>query len=168
MEDQIETKFYEIRELVDTHEELKNLGQKKLSKIAKFFTVFERLGYDIKEVKELVKLKQELSKLDIEPSKLNPAPYNPRKIDEENLKRLAQLMNSHGFVDPIIARKEDNVIIGGHQRLKANQLREQPDEKVPVIFLEGLSDAQTKALNISLNNPKAQGIFFVRLVSSGM
>ena len=93
----------------------------------------------------------------VPPSELNPAPYNPRTIDDDALKRLAKLLDSHGFVDPLIARREDKLLIGGHQRLKANALRSKPDAKVPVVFLDGLTDAQAKALNVALNNPSAQG-----------
>jgi len=88
---------------------------------------------------------------------LRPAPYNPRRISAKALKRLAALLDEHGFVDPVIARKQDRLVIGGHQRLRANGLRERPDELVPVMFLEGIDDNQAKALNIALNNPAAQG-----------
>ncbi|MCE5277184.1 MAG: DNA modification methylase [Planctomycetaceae bacterium] len=90
---------------------------------------------------------------------LAAADYNPRTIDQASLKRLAALLDSHGFVDPLIARREDRLVIGGHQRLKANAIRQYPDELVPVVFLEGLSDAKAKALNIALNNQEAQGTF---------
>ncbi|MCK4625067.1 MAG: ParB N-terminal domain-containing protein [Phycisphaerae bacterium] len=95
----------------------------------------------------------------IAPDKLNPAPYNPRTITDDALARLVKLLDAHGFVDPVIARREDNLLIGGHQRLKANALRSKPDAKVPVVYLEGLSDAKCKALNLALNNPSAQGEF---------
>ena len=51
------------------------------------------------------------------------------------------------------------MVIGGHQRLRANDLREHPDETVPVVYLEGVSDAQAQALNIALNNQAAAGEF---------
>jgi len=93
----------------------------------------------------------------VDPAALKPAQWNPRRISEESLERLAALLDAHGFVDPVIARREDGLIVGGHQRLKANSLRGRPDERVPVVFLDGLSDQQAKALNIALNNPHAQG-----------
>ena len=93
----------------------------------------------------------------VNPDTLNPAPYNPRTMSDDALSRLAKLLDSHGIVDPIIARRSDNLVIGGHQRLKANAMREKPDVEVPVVFLDGISDEQAKALNIALNNPKAQG-----------
>lgn len=93
----------------------------------------------------------------IDPAELRPAPYNPRAISDRALAALARLLDEHGFVDPVIARREDRLVIGGHQRLRANALRARPDAKVPVIFLEGVSDERAKALNIALNNAAAQG-----------
>lgn len=101
--------------------------------------------------------KRQLTIEHVDPATLKPAPYNPRKIGIDGLQRLAALLDAHGFVDPIIARREDRLVLGGHQRLKANAMRPNPDPSVPVIFLDGLDDAQAKALNISLNNPSAQG-----------
>ena len=95
----------------------------------------------------------------VDPAELHPAEYNPREITDDALQRLAKLLDAHGFVDPIIARREDGLVIGGHQRLRANAMRAKPDKKVPVVYLEGLSDDQAKALNIALNNPAAQGDF---------
>ncbi len=95
----------------------------------------------------------------VSPKVLLTSPYNPRRISDDSLRRLAKLLDSHGFVDPVIARREDNLLIGGHQRLKANEMRQKPDLTVPCVFLEGLSDAQAKALNISLNNTRAMGEF---------
>lgn len=95
----------------------------------------------------------------VNPADLKPAPYNPRQISEQALRRLATLLDVHGFVDPVIARREDKLIIGGHQRIKANALREYPAPVVPVVFLEDISDTRAKALNIALNNQEASGEF---------
>ena len=93
----------------------------------------------------------------VDPGDLVPATYNPRTITDAALRRLARLLDVHGFVDPIIARRQDKLIIGGHQRLRANAMRERPDPLVPVVFVAGVSDAKAKALNIALNNTEAQG-----------
>jgi ParB-like chromosome segregation protein Spo0J len=93
----------------------------------------------------------------VDPAELRPAEYNPRTISDAALKRLATLLDTHGFVDPIIARRADRLIIGGHQRVRANAMRTTPDERVPVVFLDGISDPQAKALNVALNNAEAQG-----------
>ena len=89
-------------------------------------------------------------------SDLKPALYNPRTMSDDALGRLVKLLDAHGIVDPLIARRSDNMLIGGHQRLKANSMRKTPDEKVPVVYLD-VTDEQAKALNVALNNPKAQG-----------
>jgi len=101
--------------------------------------------------------KMELKIQYVSPESLVPAEYNPRKIEAPALKALARLMDAHGFVDPVIARRSDSLILGGHQRLKANALRRTPDELVPVVFLDRISDDRAKALNVALNNPQAQG-----------
>jgi hypothetical protein len=90
----------------------------------------------------------------IEIDKLNPAPYNPRKITDEAKDKLLQGIKHFGTVDPLIVRRSDNVIIGGHQRLEAMRILHY--QHAPVVYVD-LDDAQSKALNILLNNPEAQG-----------
>ena len=46
----------------------------------------------------------------VPPKSLQAAPFNPRKIDEESLRRLAKLLDSHGFVDPVIARRQGTLL----------------------------------------------------------
>jgi DNA modification methylase len=92
----------------------------------------------------------------VNPDILKPALYNPRSITDEAMGRLVKLLDAHGIVDPLIARRSDNMLIGGHQRLKANSLRAKPDSLVPVVYLD-VSDEQAKALNVALNNTKAMG-----------
>ena len=50
---------------------------------------------------------------------LQPDPANPRQIGERELEALTRSISEFGFVDPIIARRDDKVVIGGHQRLVA-------------------------------------------------
>ncbi len=50
---------------------------------------------------------------------LHPDPANPRKIDAGQLDSLTRSLREFGFVQPVIARHEDHVVIGGHQRLVA-------------------------------------------------
>lgn len=100
----------------------------------------------------------------VKPESLNPAALNPRRIDDRALSALSRLLDEHGFVAPVVARREDRLLIGGHQRIKANSLRKKPAELVPCVFLEGISDERAKALNVALNNPAAQGRFDVGLL----
>lgn len=92
---------------------------------------------------------------DFELSKLNPAGYNPREMTDEARSRLEYGLKTFGIVDPFIARAEDKLLVGGHQRLlSASNLKMRYG---PVILVYGLSDQQAAALNVLLNNPNAQG-----------
>lgn len=93
----------------------------------------------------------------VAPSILKPAPYNPRTMNAEERRRLERGIGEFGLVDPIIARRSDNMVIGGHQRLaSAISLKL---ASVPVVYLDDISDDRAAALNILLNNPGAQGDF---------
>lgn len=96
-------------------------------------------------------------------SSLTPAKYNPREIDEDNLKRLEGSMREHGLVDPLVINTRfGNRIIGGHQRYKvAKRLKL---TEVQCVLLD-LDEAKEKALNIVLNNPQAQGRYSPELLS---
>jgi hypothetical protein len=89
---------------------------------------------------------------------LQMAGYNPRTIKPAQLQALKKSLVEFGFVQPIVARAEDKLVIGGHQRLTAlfallkDQGRKPSDsDVVPVVFVEGVSDDKAKALNLALN-----------------
>ena len=75
---------------------------------------------------------------------LRPDPFNPRRISDTELEALTRSIREFGFIAPIVARREDSTIIGGHQRLVA--ARRLGLETVPVIFVD-LSSEQAKLLN---------------------
>jgi hypothetical protein len=50
---------------------------------------------------------------------LRPDPANPRRISEDELDTLERSLRQFGFVQPVLARREDRTVIGGHQRLVA-------------------------------------------------
>jgi len=79
---------------------------------------------------------------------LRPDPANPRKISDADLEALTRSIQEWGFVQPVLARREDNVVIGGHQRLLA--ARRLGMKAVPVIFVD-LSLEQARLLNLALN-----------------
>lgn len=89
---------------------------------------------------------------------LLPADYNPRLLKSSKRARLKESLRAHGFVDPAIARREDRLLIGGHQRIDV-WINDLGAELVPVVFLTGVSDAHAKALNVALNNPELMGEF---------
>jgi ParB-like chromosome segregation protein Spo0J len=92
--------------------------------------------------------------------KLKDDPANPRKITKDRLAKLKASLKEFGFVEPVVARKEDGLVLGGHQRrLAFKELclesgmsdAEILKAKIPVVYVAGLSDAKAKMLNLSLN-----------------
>jgi DNA modification methylase len=79
---------------------------------------------------------------------LRPDPANPRWIGQEELDSLERSIRRFGFVAPILARREDHTVIGGHQRLVA--ARRLGLTTVPVTYLD-LSIEQARLLNLALN-----------------
>ena len=91
---------------------------------------------------------------------LRPDPANPRRISDQELEALTRSIREFGLVDPIIARREDKTVIGGHQRLLA--ARRLGYKTVPVVFVD-LSLEQARLLNIALN--KISGSFDQELLA---
>jgi len=81
-------------------------------------------------------------------SDLHPDPVNPRRISDSELEALTRSVQEFGLVDPIIARAEDKMVIGGHQRLLA--ARRLGMKEVPVILLD-ISEEKARLLNLALN-----------------
>src|SRR3990172_2622568 len=79
---------------------------------------------------------------------LRPDPANPRRISDAQLEALTRSIKQYGFVQPVLARREDNTVIGGHQRLSA--ARRLGYKTVPTVFLD-LSVEQARVLNLGLN-----------------
>lgn len=80
-------------------------------------------------------------------SDLKPAKYNPRKISDEDFKKLVVSIEENGVLENIVVNK-DMTIISGHQRIKAcNELE---IKKVKAIILNVNKDEE-RALNIALN-----------------
>ena len=79
---------------------------------------------------------------------LRPDPANPRRISDEELETLTRSIREFGLIDPIIARAEDRVVIGGHQRLLA--ARKLGMGQVPVVLVD-LSEERAHLLNLALN-----------------
>jgi DNA modification methylase len=79
---------------------------------------------------------------------LRPDPANPRRISDAELETLTRSIREFGLVDPIIARHDDRIVIGGHQRLLA--ARKLGLKTVPVVFVD-LSPERARLLNLALN-----------------
>lgn len=77
--------------------------------------------------------------------------YNPRKDlrpGDPEYEKLYNSIEEFGYVSPIIVNKNNNVIIGGHQRYKV--LRELGYKEIDCILVD-LDEQREKALNIALN-----------------
>jgi DNA modification methylase len=94
------------------------------------------------------KIPPRLTMEEVPTDSLRPDPANPRRIGAKELEALTRSIKEYGLIDPIIARKEDRTVIGGHQRLLA--ARKLGLERVPVVFLD-LSPERARLLNIALN-----------------
>ncbi|MEO6351231.1 MAG: DNA modification methylase [Candidatus Limnocylindrales bacterium] len=79
---------------------------------------------------------------------LRPDPANPRRISEEELDALTRSIRVWGFVEPVVARREDALVVGGHQRLVA--ARRAGLSTVPVVWLD-ISAQQAHLLGLALN-----------------
>jgi DNA modification methylase len=78
----------------------------------------------------------------------SPDPANPRKISDTELEALTRSLREWGFVQPVLVRRDDNTVIGGHQRLLA--ARRLGMKTAPVIFVD-LTVEQSRLLNVALN-----------------
>lgn len=84
-------------------------------------------------------------------AELKPADYNPRTIAAATIERLKKGIKQYGLVEPLVVNSNPerlNIVIGGHQRLRAAQ--ELGMTQVPVVFVEQ-DEAHEKALNLALN-----------------
>ena len=79
---------------------------------------------------------------------LRADPANPRRISDDVLEALTRSLTEFGFVQPVIARRTDQVVIAGHQRLVA--ARRAGHTTVPVIFVD-LSTERARLLGLALN-----------------
>ena len=73
--------------------------------------------------------------------------YNPREISEKDFQSLKNSLKEFGFVEPIVANKQ-NEIIGGHMRFRAAQ--ELGIKEIPVVYVD-LPEGKQKLLNLALN-----------------
>ena len=83
---------------------------------------------------------------------LKPAAYNPRRWSESQTAALKESITRFGFAEPLVANsapERENVLIGGHFRLKV--AKDLGIEKVPVVFIRVTDLEKEKELNIRLN-----------------
>jgi DNA modification methylase len=79
---------------------------------------------------------------------LKPDPRNARTHPKRQVEQLVRSIREFGFTNPVLVDELD-VLIAGHGRLRAAKELGLPH--VPAIILEGLSEAQKKALRLADN-----------------
>jgi ParB-like nuclease domain len=79
---------------------------------------------------------------------LRPDPKNPRRISDAVLDALERSILEFGWVQPIVARREDGIVVGGNQRLFV--ARRMGLTTVPVIWVD-LSIKEARLLGLGLN-----------------
>lgn len=83
---------------------------------------------------------------------LIPSTYNPRKWSVDATQRLTESIREFGLVDPILANKakgRENIVIGGHFRLKV--AKDLGIKEVPVVYIDIPEVEREKELNLRLN-----------------
>ncbi|MEK9159266.1 MAG: DNA methyltransferase [Patescibacteria group bacterium] len=85
-------------------------------------------------------------------TELNVAQYNPRKISADAFEQIKESIRRFGLLGPIIvnsAPNRRNIVIGGHQRMKAAKALD--FEKIPVLYVNIPDEIKEKELNLRLN-----------------
>lgn len=75
-------------------------------------------------------------------------PKNARMHPEKNLTAIKQSLQEYGQVEPLIVRRQTNVVIGGNGRLEC--MRALGWESANVVFLD-IDEARANALSLALN-----------------
>ena len=75
----------------------------------------ERVGFTLVGVTTPVSTALQVEDVSIDD--LRPDHANPRLIGDGELDALERSLRQFGFVQPVLARREDSTVIGGHQRL---------------------------------------------------
>lgn len=81
-------------------------------------------------------------------SALKPYKNNPRTHSKKHIRQIADSIEKFGWTNPVLA-DVDNRIIAGHGRVEAAKLLSMPS--VPVLGIEGLSEAEIRAYVIADN-----------------
>ena len=91
-------------------------------------------------------------------SELTEAVYNPRIIDEQQLKRLKQGLKRHGLIGAsIVWNKRTGNVVSGHQRLKALDMLEGSKNYELRVTAIDVDEREEKQINVQLNNPSMMG-----------
>ena len=101
---------------------------------------------------------QKGDEITINRSQLTEAIYNPRIIDEPQLKRLKNGLKKHGLIGAsIVWNKRTGNVVSGHQRLKALDMLEGTQDYELRVTVIDVDEREEKQLNVQLNNTSMMG-----------
>jgi ParB-like chromosome segregation protein Spo0J len=91
---------------------------------------------------------------------LQESPWNPNEEDRQTFEALKASIRRNGLVDPLVVRKADNSVIGGHHRPYAvRELMAEgwklPGGTAPVVYLD-VSEEEAKRLSLALNKIRGE------------
>ena len=86
--------------------------------------------------------------LSVNINELTPYENNPKIHTDEQVDKIINSINEFGFTNPVLI-DENNMILAGHGRVMAG--KKMGLEEVPCLVIDGLNDAQKKALVIADN-----------------
>lgn len=90
-------------------------------------------------------------------SEIKNAPYNPRQIKQTNKRRLTNGIKKHGLVGTVTWNKRTGNVVGGHRRLESiDELEKSEDYHLEVSVID-VPIEKERAINLLLNNRRAQG-----------
>lgn len=93
---------------------------------------------------------------EIERSRINPAPYNPRVKQEPGMpeyEKLRRNIERYGLVEPLVWNERTGNLVGGHQRFYV--CCDLGWKKIPCSVVD-LDEAEEKLLNVILNKVKGR------------
>jgi len=108
--------------------------------------------YDKGYIEELVQEKIHTKVLDLNVKDIEPDPNQPRKhFNEESIKELADSIEKHGVLEPILVRKVDSryLIVAGERRFRATLLLGQ--ETIPAIVIDPQNEQVIREIQIVEN-----------------
>ena len=100
---------------------------------------------------------QSFMTMKIHRSEIQEAFYNPRKISDENRRKLKKAIKENGLVMPLVWNKRTGNCVSGHQRLSIlDELNKTQDYQIEVAVID-VDEQKEVELNIFLNNQSAMG-----------
>jgi ParB-like chromosome segregation protein Spo0J len=96
---------------------------------------------------------------------LRGAPYNPRKISDEQAKTLRKSLRTHGVLGLPVWNEASGNIVSGHQRVTALDALERGDDYFLDVQVVSLTEKEEREANVALNSVNAQGEYDFALLA---